>query len=115
MAGMLNFSEETRMKVGLIPPGANVRKGWLGWLASPISSSVQAAHPPRGNPMEGKNFADLWIEFLLNAAENERNTSSASVESSVQPQDPPVQQPIIPNGDNSSVQIVNNNQDNTQG
>jgi len=82
MAGILNFSEENRMKIGLINPNNNtVKKGWLGWLASPITSvaSPQAQPQRRSSnagvlPIEGKNFADLWIEFLLKEAENERNT-----------------------------------------
>jgi len=101
MAGMLNFSEENRMKVGLIAPNnVTVKKGWLGWLASPISSQQQVQIPRRasltsstgGPSIEGKNFADLWIEFLLKEAENERNTAVV-IDDAAAPPDPAAVQP----------------------
>jgi len=115
MAGMLNFTEENRMKVGLIAPNATtVRKGWLGWLASPISSQQQVQIPHRaslssstGPAIEGKNFADLWIEFLLKEAENERNVAVV-INDTAAPPDPAAVQPPPSEGPNgTAVQNVN--------
>jgi len=80
MAGILNFSDENKSKIGLqTSPVNSPKKGWLGgWFSStnPPSESGSAG-VSASDVLEGKNFADLWIAFLLHEAENERNNNSA--------------------------------------
>jgi len=85
MAGILNFSDENKAKIGLQTgnPHLNTKKGWLGgWFSSTSTSPKPIRVSEGGGPvspvdvLEGKNFADLWIAFLLHEAENERNNTT---------------------------------------
>jgi len=79
MAGILNFSDENKAKIGLTTGIPNTKKGWLGDWFSSSSTPTKLRVPESGAPvspadvLEGKNFADLWIAFLMHEAENERN------------------------------------------
>uniref|UniRef100_A0A6B2L200 GRIP domain-containing protein n=1 Tax=Arcella intermedia TaxID=1963864 RepID=A0A6B2L200_9EUKA len=89
MAGILNFTEQNRADVGIVPE--TTKKGWLtSWFYSSgddkgIPKEVQESN-------QDKNLTDLWISFLLSEAENEKHKTDQQAQAQLQPEGQPPSQ-----------------------
>ena len=88
MSGILNFSDDIRAEVGLIQGVSPTKpRGWLtGWLSGGTTGTALPRRPSSDSSTElpevtdGKNFRDLWIEFLLNEAQKDEAANNSATQ-----------------------------------